>query len=138
MRPRFASLALVLSLAALPLAIACERGENEENEAAEAAEGTAEAAEAAEMPQADLLKEATIDSMTARATALAEVPGGEITGMELEREDSLLIWSFDIKVAGKEGVEEIHVDAKTGKVVKTEHETDESEAAEAAKESGSD
>jgi len=137
MRPRFATLALVLSLAALPLAIACERGENEDNEAAEAAEGMAESAEAAEVPQAELLKEATIDSMTARATALAEVPGGEIAGMELEQEDGLLIWSFDIKVAGQEGVEEIHVDARTGKVVKTEHETDESEAAEAAKEGGS-
>jgi uncharacterized membrane protein YkoI len=126
-----------MTLATLPLAIACERGENEENEASEAAEGTSEAAEAAEIPQAELLMQATIDSMTARATALAAVPGGEITEMSLEQEDGLLIWTFDIKVEGKEGVEEIHVDAKTGKIVKTEHETDASEAAEAAKESGS-
>ena len=136
MRFRFASVALVLTLSAMPLALACERGENEATEEANEANEAAETAETAEMP-ADLMKEATVDSMTARATALAQVPGGEVAKMELEREDSLLIWSFDIKVPGQEGVEEIHVDAKTGKVVKTEHESEESEAAEAAQEGGS-
>ena len=132
MKFRFASVALVLTLSAMPLALACERGENE---ATEEANEAAETAKTAEMP-ADLMKEATVDSMTARATALAEVPGGEVAKMELEREDSLLIWSFDIKVPGQEGVEEVHVDAKTGAVVKTEHESTESEAAEAAEEGG--
>jgi uncharacterized membrane protein YkoI len=138
MRFRFASIALVLTLSALPLAIACERGENEAAEEVEEANEANEAAEPAEgaETQAALLSEATIDSLTARATALAAVPGGEVTRMELEREDSLLIWSFDIKVPGQEGVEEVHVDAKTGAVVKTEHESTESEAAEAAEEGG--
>ena len=139
MKLRFASVALVLTLSAMPLALACERGENEAAEEvgeANEANETAETAESAAM-QADLMREATVDSMTARAAALAAVPGGEVTKMELEREDSLLIWSFDIQVPGQEGVEEIRVDAKTGKVVKSEHESEESEAAETAKEGGS-
>jgi uncharacterized membrane protein YkoI len=135
MKRRMTTLALVVSLTTLPLAIACgsgERDEAEESEASEAAEASetaeqageaAEAAEAAESAsQAELLKEATIDEAAARKTALAAVPG-EITKTELENEDGLLIWSFDIKVEGKEGIEEVHVDAKTGKIVKREHES---------------
>ena len=69
------------------------------------------------------MKLATVDEATARRTALSEVPGGEVAKASLENEDNRLIWSLDIKVAGKEGIEEIHVDAKTGKVVKSEHES---------------
>ena len=36
---------------------------------------------------------------------------------ELERENGNLIWSFDIKVAGKSGTEEVTVNAVTGAVV---------------------
>ncbi len=35
-----------------------------------------------------------------------------------------LIYSYDIKVAGKPGIEEVHVDAMTGAVIATEHEND--------------
>jgi len=35
-----------------------------------------------------------------------------------------LIWSFDLTVAGKPGVEEVEVDALTGKIVGVEHEKD--------------
>jgi uncharacterized membrane protein YkoI len=119
MKLRFTTLALAFSLTALPLTIACGSGEKEEAEESEAAEAAS---------QAELLKEATIDEAAARKTALAEVPGGEITKAELEKEDSLLIWSFDIKVEGKEGIEEVHVDAKTGKAVKREHESGGGEA----------
>jgi uncharacterized membrane protein YkoI len=139
MKLRFTTLALAFSLTALPLTIACGSGEKEEAEESEAAEAASQAGEAAERAgeaaeaaeaasQAELLKEATIDEAAARKTALAEVPGGEITKAELEKEDSLLIWSFDIKVEGKEGIEEVHVDAKTGKVVKREHESGGGEA----------
>ncbi len=54
--------------------------------------------------------------------ALARIPGGTISGAELEEEDGRLIYSFELKVAGKSGEEEVHVDAKTGEVVKVEHE----------------
>lgn len=152
MTRRLAPFALAVSLAVLPLTIACGRGEDEaatealeaaekgeealeaaeegeENEATEEAkegeenEAAEEASEAADaVSQAALMKDATVDEATARRTALAEVPGGKVTKVYLEMEDNLLIWSLDITVAGKEGLEEIHVDAKTGKMVKHEHE----------------
>lgn len=79
-----------------------------------------------------LLKEAKITEGAARQTALAKVPGGKITEGELEKEKGRLIWSFDIKVAGKSGIEEVQVDAVTGDVVAVEHESPKDEAREAA------
>ena len=43
-----------------------------------------------------------------------------------------MVWSFDIKVAGKSGIEEVQVDALTGDVVNVEHESPKDEAREAA------
>ena len=81
-----------------------------------------------------LLKKANITADSAITIARATIPGGTITGAEIEEEDGTFIYSFDIKVAGKKGVEEIHVDAMTGKVLKREHEDPAGEKAEAAKE----
>lgn len=72
---------------------------------------------------ASLKKEAKISSKTARATALKEVPNGKVRKSELERENGKLVYSFDIKVAGKTGIEEVNVDAITGAVVSHEHES---------------
>jgi hypothetical protein len=69
----------------------------------------------------------------ARATALALVPGGKVQAHELETEDGTLIYSYEIKVAGKSGIEEVNVDAMTGKVVAREHESPADEKAEARK-----
>lgn len=63
-----------------------------------------------------------ISEADARVVALREVPGGKIQSSELEREHGHLIYSFDIKVTGKRGVEEVNVDALTGKVLAHEHE----------------
>lgn len=79
-----------------------------------------------------LLKKATISSTAATATALAKVPKGAIQAAEVENEDGKLIYSFDIKVAGKSGIEEVAVDAMTGRVLSVEHETPKDEAKEAA------
>lgn len=54
--------------------------------------------------------------------ALARVPGGKVTKAELEEEDDRLIYSFGLEVEGKPGIDEVHVDARTGEVVKIEHE----------------
>jgi uncharacterized membrane protein YkoI len=81
---------------------------------------------------ASLKKEAKISMKTARATALKEVPNGKIRSSELERENGKLIYSFDIKVAGKTGIEEVNVDALTGAIVAHEHETPKAEKKEAA------
>ena len=71
---------------------------------------------------AELLAQATISEDSARAVALARVPGSTVKALELEREHDLLIWSFDLTVAGNPGIEEVEVDALTGKIVTVEHE----------------
>lgn len=67
----------------------------------------------------------------ARATALKAAPG-KIKSEELENEKGKLIYSFDI--ATRSGITEVNVDAITGKVIETKHETPAEEAKEKAKE----
>ena len=91
--------------------------------------------EASEAVSAATAATAQITDDSARVLALIQVPGGRITEGGIETEDGKLLYSFDIAVSGKEGLEEIHIDAMTGAVLAHEHETEESEAAEKAKES---
>jgi uncharacterized membrane protein YkoI len=84
--------------------------------------------------QADLQKEAKVSEADARATALKEVPNGTVKSVELEREKGKLIYSYDITVAGKSGVEEVNVNAVDGSVVGKTHESAKTEKKEAAKE----
>lgn len=123
----------VLVLAALT---SCRSGESEKGEAEEAAEGAAVQAPvtpgqpvAITEDTAGLFAKAAIQPEQARATALATVPGGTITKGELEEEDGKLIYSFDVTVPGQSGITEVHVDAQTGAVIKTEHEGESTEAA---------
>jgi uncharacterized membrane protein YkoI len=83
---------------------------------------------------AKLKAAAKISDDSARAVAMATVPGGTIQSAELEREHGKLIYSFDIKVAGKPGIEEVNVDAMTGHMIAHEHETPAAERREAAAE----
>ena len=82
-----------------------------------------------ELPAA-LLKKAKVTEDAAAKTALARVPKGAIESVELEEEGGKLIYSFDIKTAGKSGVDEVHVSAITGTITSFAHET----ASQAAKE----
>ena len=84
--------------------------------------------------QASLQKEAKISEATARATALKEVPNGTVKSSELEREGGKLIYSYDITVAGKTGIDEVNVNAIDGTIVAKQHETPKAEKAEAVKE----
>jgi hypothetical protein len=77
---------------------------------------------------------AKITEDVAAKTALAKVPKGEIQGVELEREKGKLLYSYDITVPGKKGVEEVHVDAVTGKFLSKLHESPATEKKEAAEE----
>ena len=79
-----------------------------------------------------LKAEAKVTEKAARATALAQVPGGKVTKHELEREDGKLVYSYDIATKGKTGIDEVQVDAVTGTVVSNKHETPAMEKAEAA------
>ena len=80
---------------------------------------------------AALKARAKISGDSAKKIARAQVPHGKIQSGELEDEKGKLIYSFDIKVAGKSGIEEVNVDALTGAVVAHEHETPKAEKAEA-------
>lgn len=79
-----------------------------------------------------LLKLAKITAEAATTAALARVPNGKVEKAEIEEEKGKLIYSFDIKVAGKSGIEEVAVDAMTGKVLVVEHESPKQEAKEKA------
>ena len=81
---------------------------------------------------AKLKAEAKVGEADARATALKLVPSGRIRAGELERENGKLIYSFELKVPGKSGIEEVNVDAMTGAVVAHEHESPAAEKKEAA------
>ena len=75
-----------------------------------------------------LLAQARVTPDAARAIARRTVPGATIQSSELENEDHKLIYSFDMKVAGESGIEEVNIDALTGAVVGREHEDARSEA----------
>lgn len=84
--------------------------------------------------QAELQAEAKIAEADARATALKEVPNGSVKSEELEREKGKLVYSYDISVPGKSGVEEVNVNAIDGTVVGKMHESAKTEKKEAAQE----
>ena len=79
-----------------------------------------------------LAKQAKVTEATAAATAQTRVPKGAIQGVELEKEKGRLIYSYDIKTAGKRGIDEVNVDAMTGKIVAFAHESPADEKKEAA------
>jgi uncharacterized membrane protein YkoI len=68
---------------------------------------------------------AQVSQAEAQKTAVAHIGGKEqlsIVGAELESEHGCLIWSFDVRIAGKSGVQEVHVDAGNGNVLSVKHE----------------
>jgi uncharacterized membrane protein YkoI len=81
--------------------------------------------------QAQLAREARVNEAAARATALGRVPNGRVKSEELEREHGKLIYSYDISVPGRSGIEEVNVDAMTGAVIAHQHEGPREERAEA-------
>jgi|SRR5262249_37833056 hypothetical protein len=78
-----------------------------------------------------LVAEAKIKETEARATALAQVKNGTVKSEELEREHGHLIYSYDVEVPGKSGIDEVNVDAMTGKVIAKTHEGAKAERREA-------
>ncbi|MCG6957463.1 MAG: PepSY domain-containing protein, partial [Gemmatimonadetes bacterium] len=103
-------------------AAACAKSGNEagqeapEQAAAPAGEAGSAAAVQLTVEDSSLIARATVTDEAARAAALASVPGGQIVAGELEEEGGSLIYSYDVKVEAQEGVQEVHVDATTGKV----------------------
>jgi len=84
-----------------------------------------------------LLARAKIRSDSAIKLARARIPGATIQSAEIENEDGRLIYSFDMKTTGRSGIDEVNVDAWTGKVLPVEHEGPKAEARERAADSAS-
>ena len=82
--------------------------------------------------QAELLKQAHVTKHQAKRIALARVKHGTIKSAELEKENGMLIWSFDIARPGRKEITEIWVDATTGKITAVDVETPIGEKKEAA------
>ena len=70
-----------------------------------------------------LLARARVTPDSARRLAVAQVANGVIDEEEIEEEHGKLVYSFDIKVRGRRGVEEVQIDALSGAMVSHEHET---------------
>ena len=62
----------------------------------------------------------TLDS--ARTLALGKVPHGTVASEELECENGHLIYSFDVKVPNKSGIQEVNINALTGAILGVHHE----------------
>lgn len=71
---------------------------------------------------ARLLARAKVSEDSALKIAMARIPGATVQAVELENEHGHLIWSWDLKLAGKTGIEEVNVDALDGRIVGVEHE----------------
>jgi uncharacterized membrane protein YkoI len=117
--------------------VACAKADtdneaNEREEMAEAPMSTMASGDYKREIPADLAAKASITEARAAEIALAAVPGGTIESVELEEEDGQFLYSYDIRVAGKQGIDEVHVDAMSGTILKQEHESPEDEKAEAA------
>lgn len=92
--------------------------------------GAARAEDPIKEEKPGLPAKAKVKPSTARAAALAKVPNAVVKSQEIENEHGKLVYSFDLAVPGKTGIEEVVVDATTGKVLSVEHEDPAKEAAE--------
>jgi hypothetical protein len=82
---------------------------------------------------------AKVSQADAQKTAFAKIKAPSTSGVEgeLEVEQGCLVYSFDIRISGRPGIEEIMVDAGTGKILSHKHESTKQEAVEKAKDKAS-
>ena len=83
----------------------------------------------------ELVGLAKVTRAEAQHAALASIdapPAAVVDEGEIEIEQACLVYSFDIRVPGRSGIEEVMVDAGTGKALSHTHETPRQEAAERA------
>lgn len=82
-------------------------------------------------PDAQLASMAKVSKSRAERIALHRVKGhASISSAEIEAEQNCLIWSFDVKVRGRKGIQEVNIDAGNGKVLDVHHESPSQEASE--------
>lgn len=83
--------------------------------------------------KAELAKLSKVTEAEAKVAALKAIGSPKeavVQSSELEVENGCLVWSFDIKVANKKGVEEVMVDAGNGQIISKTHESPKKENAE--------
>ena len=74
---------------------------------------------------------ARVSKSKAEKIALKHVMGAaHIASSEIEAEQGCLIWSFDVKVRGHKGIQEVNIDAGNGRVLDVHHESPGQEASE--------
>ena len=85
-----------------------------------------------EQAKGDLTTMAKIATDAAKKTALNDVKASDATIANggLEVQNGCLVYSYDVKVPGKSGTQEVLVDAGNGKVLKSYHESAVKESAE--------
>lgn len=105
-----ALVAILLSLATI-LSVSCHAGETRTVRGVPFVEA-----------KPGLWSRTTLSPDSALAIAIREFPSAEATKAELEEEDDALIFSIDLTLRGQPGIEEIHIDARTGAILKREHE----------------
>lgn len=72
---------------------------------------------------AGLAKLAQVEAEKIAVAKLKSSKPASTASAELEAEHGCLIWSFDLRVPGKLGIEEIQVGAGNGKVLSVKHES---------------
>jgi hypothetical protein len=77
-----------------------------------------------EVPAA-LLRQAKVSEDSALKIAMARMPGAKVQALELENENGHLMWSWEMKLEGKTGIEEVNVNALDGSIIGVEHENPE-------------
>ena len=85
------------------------------------------------MSDAQLAGLAQLTQVEAENIAVARLTSSETvstTSAELESEHGCLIWSFDLRVPRKSGMQEIQINAGNGKVLSVKHESARHEATE--------
>ena len=94
---------------------------------------------AKDTPDSALPNLAKVSQADAQKAALARIkaPSKQVANGGLEIKQGCFVYSFDIRISGKSGIEEILVYAGTGKILSHTHETPEQEAAEQAKDKAS-
>jgi hypothetical protein len=80
-----------------------------------------------------LSKVSEADARKAALAFLGNPSGAAVEETELEAEHGCLVWSFDIRLQGKAGVQEIQVDAGDGRILSSAHESPKAEADEKAR-----
>lgn len=75
----------------------------------------------------------TITQAQAERIALSEVPGARVRSAQLQAAKGQRFWSVDVARPGSKNAREVHVDARTGKVLSVQTERPEDQAEEPLK-----